>query len=74
MYILVMLNDFGLLLAQFGYTIVYIWNLEGYMHITNRGVPWKFVSGVDNLVLQALKLHRLQPNQQETPCPAVDGL
>jgi hypothetical protein len=57
MYILVMLNDFGLLLAQFGYNIVYVWNLMEYMHITNRGVSWKFANGAENLVLQALKFN-----------------
>jgi hypothetical protein len=29
---------------------MYIWNLKGYMHITNQGVPWKFASGAENLV------------------------
>jgi hypothetical protein len=45
MYILAMLNHFGLLLALFGFKIVYIWNLKGYMHITNCGVSSKFANG-----------------------------
>jgi hypothetical protein len=25
--------------------MVYVWNLKGYMHITTRGVSWKFANG-----------------------------
>jgi hypothetical protein len=63
MHILVMLNDFGLLLAYFGYKIVYVWNLKGYLHITNRCALWTFANGAENLVLQALKFNSLNlPN------------
>jgi hypothetical protein len=34
---------------------VYVWNLKGYVHITNRGIPWEFGSGAEDLVLKALK-------------------
>jgi hypothetical protein len=50
-------HDLILLSAQFGYIIVYVWNLKGYLHIKNRGVPWQFASGAEGLVLKALKFH-----------------
>jgi hypothetical protein len=58
MYIIVMLNGFGLLLTSFGYKIVYVGDLKrymnvtkhpdsSYMHITNRCVSWKFANGAE---------------------------
>jgi hypothetical protein len=45
-------NDFCLSSAQLCYVIINVWNLESYMHISNRCVLWKIASGAENLILQ----------------------
>jgi hypothetical protein len=41
------LDDFYLLPAWFCYVIINIWNLERYMHTTNRCVPRKIANGAE---------------------------
>jgi hypothetical protein len=55
MFILMILYDFCLLLAQFCYIIVYIWKVESHVQIADQCAPWKISSGVENLVLQVLQ-------------------
>jgi hypothetical protein len=48
------MNDFCLSSTQFCYVIVDIRNLESYMNILNRCVPWKIANGAENPILNSL--------------------
>jgi hypothetical protein len=49
------LYDFCLLLAQFRYVILNILYMENHVQLADGCTPWKFTSGGESLVLQALK-------------------
>jgi hypothetical protein len=55
MFILVILYDLSLLLAQFWYVILYIQRVESRAQIADRCAPWKISSSVVNLLLQSLQ-------------------
>jgi hypothetical protein len=51
MFILMILYDFWLLLAQFYYIILYMRKVENRVQIADPYASWKMSSGADNLVL-----------------------
>jgi hypothetical protein len=55
------LYDFCLLLAQFGYTTVFIRKSENCVEIADCSVPWKIFSGAEKFVLQALQFKMYVP-------------
>jgi hypothetical protein len=56
MFILMILYDFCLSLAQFYYIIVYLRKVESCVQIADRCAPWKLFNGAESLGLQALQL------------------
>jgi hypothetical protein len=50
---------FCLLPVQFLYVIINIQYLESHVQLVDLCAPWKFTSGVKNLVLQALQFEKL---------------
>jgi hypothetical protein len=55
--IFVILDNLCLLPAQYGYIIIHEGNFKSHMHIMNLFDPWKFATGAENPVLQALQFH-----------------
>jgi hypothetical protein len=53
------LYDLCLLPAKFRYVIINILYLESYVQLMDWCAPWKFTSGVENLVLQALQFQKV---------------